>query len=113
MADPLDAIYTGPKALLRPIHEALMAAIAGFGEFEAAPKKTYISLRRKKQFAMLGPATNIRVEIGLNMKGVPATGRLLEMPPGGMCNYKIKLSTLAEADAEVIQWLRIAYGSAG
>ncbi len=112
-SDPLDAIYTGPKALLRPIHDALMLAIREFGEFEQAPKKTYLSLRRKKQFAMLGPATNTRFEIGLNMKDVPATERLLAMPPGGMCDYKVKLATVAEADAEVIAWLRIAYDSAG
>jgi hypothetical protein len=35
----LDEIYAGPKAALRPIHEALMRAIDGFGEFEVAPKK--------------------------------------------------------------------------
>ena len=52
-----DEIYSGPKAALRPIHDRVMAAIAGFGPFEIAPKKGYLSLRRKKQFAMVGPAT--------------------------------------------------------
>lgn len=109
----LDAIYTGPKAALRPIHDKLMAAIGQFGEFEIAPKKGYLSLRRKKQFAMLGPATNTRFELGLNMKGVPATERLLEQAPGGMCNYKVRLQDAAEVDAEVIAWARQAYDSAG
>ncbi len=36
---------------------------------------------------MIGPATNTRVEIGLNMKGVAATARLIEMPSGGMDIY--------------------------
>ncbi|WP_223469052.1 DUF5655 domain-containing protein [Massilia soli] len=109
----LDAIYAGPKAALRPIHDKLMAAMAQFGEFEIAPKKGYLSLRRKKQFAMLGPATNTRVELGLNMKGVAASGRLLEQAPGGMCNYKVRIADAAEVDDELLAWARQAYDSAG
>ncbi|MGZ8302886.1 MAG: DUF5655 domain-containing protein [Telluria sp.] len=109
----LDAIYTGPKAALRPIHDKLMAAINQFGEFEIAPKKGYVSLRRKKQFAMLGPATNTRFELGLNMKGAPGTERLLEQPAGGMCSHKVKLGDAGEVDGDVIGWIRQAYDSAG
>ncbi len=109
----LAEIYAGPKADLRPIHDKLMAAIEAFGPFEIAPKKTYISLRRKKQFAMIGPATKTRVEVGLNMKGVPATERLKELPAGGMCQYKVNLTDPAEADPELVAWIRKAYDSAG
>ena len=111
--DVLSAIYHGPKAALRPIHDALMAAIDGFGPFEIAPKKGYLSLRRKKQFAMIGPATQTRVEVGLNMKGVPAAARLKELPPGQMCQYKVSLTDPGEVDAEVLGWIRRAYESTG
>lgn len=111
--DVLDEIYAGPKAALRPIHEAVMTALAEFGAFEVAPKKGYVSLRRKKQFAMLGPATKTRVELGLNMKGVEGTERLQALPPGGMCQYRVNLTEASEVDAEVIGWLRQAYESAG
>ena len=111
--DVLDSIYTGPKAALRPIHDKLMKAIAKLGEFETAPKKAYVSLRRKKQFAMIGPATNARVEVGINMKGVPGTDRLLEQPAGGMCQYKVKLTSESEVDAELLGWLKQAYAAAG
>jgi len=111
--DVLDPIYTGAKAGLRPIHEKLMAAISKFGPCEIAPKKTYISLRRKKQFATIGPATNTRVEVGLNMKGVPGTSRLIALPPGGMCQYKINVMQAGEVDGELLAWIRQAYESAG
>jgi len=72
----LDGLYTGPKAGLRPIHDKVLAAMKGFGAFEEAPKRTYVSYRRAKQFAMVGPATNTRVEVGLNMKGVADRARV-------------------------------------
>ena len=109
----LDEIYAGPKAALRPIHESFMRAIGEFGAFELAPKKGYVSLRRKKQFAMIGPTTNSRVEVGLNMKGVEGGERLLAQPPGGMCQYKVKLTRPDEVDAELIAWVRQAFDSAG
>ena len=109
----IDEIYSDAKAHFRPIHDKLMAAITKFGEFEIAPKKAYISLRRKKQFAMIGPATQTRVEVGLNMKGVKATARLLALPPGGMCQYKVNLADAKEVDKELIGWIKQAYESAG
>ncbi len=111
--DIVAALYTGPKAALRPIHDALMARISAFGEFETSPKKTYVSLRRKKQFAMLGPATNTRVELGLNIKSLSPHDRLVEQAAGGMCNYKVKLTDVSEVNAELIKWVRTAFDAAG
>ena len=111
--DKLDEIYSGPKAPLRPIHDRVMAAIVKFGSFEISPKKNYLSLRRKKQFAMLGPGTKGRVEVGLNMKRAPAAARLAEQPAGGMCQYKVFVSDVKEVDKELIGWLKQAYDGAG
>jgi hypothetical protein len=108
-----DEIYAGPKAALRPIHDRVMAAVQGFGAFEIAPKKGYLSLRRKKQFAMVGPATKTQVEIGLNAKNLPASERLIPLPPGGMCPYKVRVASPEEVDATLIAWLRTAYDAAG
>jgi hypothetical protein len=109
----VDAIYTGARAGLRPIHDRLMAAITGFGPFEIAPKKGYISLRRQRQFAMIGPATNSRVEVGLNGRGMEGTARLETQPPGSMCHFKVKLTDAAQVDDELIAWIRQAYDTAG
>ena len=109
----LDEIYSGAKAGFRPIHEALMKHIDRFGEFEVAPKKGYVSLRRKKQFAMIGPKTNTRFEVGINAKDLKKNPRLLEQPKGSMCNYIVNLSDVNEVDAELIAWLKSAYEGAG
>ena len=90
-----------------------MEAIEKFGEFEIAPKKGYVSLRRKKQFAMIGPATNTRVEVGINIKSLEAHDRLIEMPAGSMCNFKVKVSDANEVDGELIAWIKQAFDSAG
>jgi len=111
--DPLDAIYSGAKAHLRPLHETVMQAVAAIGPCELAPKKTYISLRRKKQFAMLGPATKDLVELGLNAKSLPPHPRLKAMPPGGMCQYTVRLGGADEVDDTLAEWLRAAYDGAG
>jgi hypothetical protein len=109
----VDEIYVGPKASLRPVHDQVMAAIGGFGEFEIAPKKTYLSLRRKKQFAMVGPATKTQVEIGLNAKDLPCGDRLMALKPGGMCQYKVRIASADEVDDELVGWIQAAYDAAG
>jgi hypothetical protein len=111
--DVVAEMYSAAKGGLRPIHDKLMAAIAELGPFEIAPKKAYVSLRRKKQFATVGPATKTRVDVGLNMKGVPATGRLIELPPGGMCQYRVSLTEPNEVDEELMAWVGQAYEGAG
>lgn len=108
----VDAIYSGGKAPLRPIHDKLMAAINQFGEFEIAPKKGYVSLRRSKQFAMITPATKSRVEVSLNAKELEATDRLLAMPKGSMCHFKVNLSDPEQVDDELIGWIRSAFDAA-
>jgi hypothetical protein len=109
----LDEIYSGAKAGFRPIHEKLMKEIQTFGELEVAPKKGYVSLRRKKQFAMIGPKTNTRFEVGINARDFKKDPRLIEQPKGSMCNYIVNLTDARDVDAELIAWLRSAYESAG
>lgn len=109
----LDEIYSGAKAGFRPIHEKLIKEINKFGEFEIAPKKGYVSLRRKKQFAMIGPKTNTRFEVGINIKGLKKNVRLNEQPAGSMCNYTVNLTEAKEVDLELIAWIKSAYEGAG
>ncbi len=109
----LDEIYSGAKAGQRLIHEALMKHITTFGEYETVPKKGYVSLRRKKQFAMIGPKTNTRFEVGINAKDFKKNPRLLEQPKGSMCNYIVNVTDAKEVDSELVAWIKSAYESAG
>jgi transcription elongation GreA/GreB family factor len=107
------AIYSGTRTALRPLHDALMKKIHALGPFEVAPKKTYLSLRRKKQFAMVGPATQDQIEVGLNAKNLPPHARLKPLAPGGMCPYAVRIAQPADIDAALVGWLRAAFEAAG
>lgn len=111
--NPLDDIYSGAKAHQRPIYDTLMKHINGFGEFETAPKKGYVSLRRKKQFAMLGPKTNDRFELGINLKDDVEHPLLKPVKPGEMCQYIISLHSADEVDDGIVEITRRAFDAAG
>jgi predicted transport protein len=105
--------YKG-KEHLKSFYDKLISEIQQFdGEFEIAPKKAYVSLRRKKQFIVLNPASKTRFEIGFNLKGTEATGKLQAEKPDGICSHKISLSEITEIDSEVIDWIRKAFDNAG
>lgn len=96
------------------MYEAVLAATAQFGtDVEVAPKKTYVSLRRKKQFAIGQATTKDRVDLGLNLKGIESSERLEEDNVfSGMCIYRVRLSRPEEVDDQVRLWLRQAYEQA-
>jgi Domain of unknown function (DUF4287)/Domain of unknown function (DUF5655) len=109
--EAVDAIYAGPRATLRPFHDRVIQLAQGFGpDVETAPKRAYVSLRRSKQFGTVGPGPAGQLEIGLNLPGAQPTARL--QAAGGMCTHRVRLASTDELDAEVVGWLRDAYGRA-
>ncbi len=111
--DPLSQIYSGKKGHLRSIHDQLIQAISSWGAFEIAPKKAYVALRRKKQFAMLGPKNASTAELGINLKDDVASDRIVPQKPGGMCQYCVALTDSKDLDQEVLSALRKAFDAAG
>jgi hypothetical protein len=109
--DLIEAQYSGAKAALRPIYDKLMAEVQKFGpDLEIAPKKGYVSLRRKKQFGIIQPSTATRLDVGINCKTVPATTRL--EPSGSfnaMVSHRVRVESAKEVDQELIGWLKNAY----
>jgi len=106
--------YKG-KEHFKPLYETLMTEIMKFGnDIEVAPKNAYVSLRRKKQFALLQPATKTRFEIGLIIKGQDAKGVLEVIPAANaMCSHKINIESERDITSEVLNWIKVAYDKAG
>ncbi|MEO5789107.1 DUF4287 domain-containing protein [Gelidibacter sp.] len=110
--DLITAQYQG-KENLKPIYDKLISEIVSFGnDIEIAPKNAYVSLRRNKQFATIGPATKTRFEIGINLKGQEPSDRLEAEKPNAMCSHKIKIANINDIDSEVINWIKNAYENA-
>ncbi len=106
------AQYAGAKSALRPVHDEVVRLARGLGrDVEVSVKKTGVSLRRARQFALVEAPSSKRVQLGLNLKGVAPTDRLKVM--GGMCTHKVDLTGVVEIDDELTGWLRAAYDAAG
>jgi Domain of unknown function (DUF5655)/Domain of unknown function (DUF4287) len=112
--DLVGAQYSGVKAGLRPIYDALVRMIQKFGgDIEFAPKKAYVSVRRGKQFAIIQPSTATRVDVGINLKGAPPTGRLEASGSfNAMVTHRVRVEQPAEVSAELQAWLKQAYEAA-
>ena len=109
------AAFDGAKAHWRPLYDRLVALVHGFGgDVELAPKKGYVSLRRKKQFALLMPSTKDRFDIGLALKGEEPEGKLeLAGSWNAMVSHRIRIAAGESAGADVTDRLRAAYDCAG
>lgn len=105
--------YKGKENLL-PMYENLLAVVKEFGsDVTITPKKTSVSIIRKKQFALIKPATKTRIDLGLKLKEKPTTDRLENSGPfGTMCTHRVKLTDTNQIDNELKDWLREAYNKA-
>jgi hypothetical protein len=112
--DLISAQYSGPKYILQPIYDSLIKEISKFGkDVELAPKKAYVSIRRKKQFAIIQPSTKTRVDVGINLKGTKPAGRLEASGSfNTMVSHRVKLENKSGINKELIGWLKTAYEAA-
>jgi len=113
--DLVAAQYAGPKADLKPIYDMVIKAVTALGkDVEIAPKKSYVSLRRKKQFALVQPSTRTRVDLGINLKGKDPQGKFEASGSfNAMVSHRVRLEDVKDFDKDVIQWLKEAYAAAG
>ena len=98
---------------LVPAIHALAAKQDVDARLKAGHDKGENGARAMKFFQFWRSLAAFRVRCALNLKGVDGSGRLVAMPPGGMCTHVVRLTSLADADAELIGWIRTAYDAAG
>ncbi|WP_297794308.1 DUF4287 domain-containing protein [uncultured Eudoraea sp.] len=109
-ADLVHNQYKGKENLI-PIYNKLLALVESLGkDVTITPKKTSVSVIRKRQFALIKPSTKTRIDLGLKIKDKPTTDRLKNSGPfGTMCTHRVQLTEVAQVDNELKGWLQEAY----
>jgi hypothetical protein len=111
----IDKHFAGAKSTWQLAYDEIMAAVMRFGsDVSVEPTDSYISvLRGKSKFAVVA-TTATRLDVGLKLKGEPATERLaLAGSWNGMVTHRVQLPVGAELDDQLVAWLREAYDRAG
>ena len=109
----VEAMFSGGKAKLRPIYNALLKLGLKTGkEAKACPCKTIVPLYRNHVFAQIKPTTQTRIDMGFALGDLKPTGRLIDT--GGFAKkdritHRIPISSIEEIDDEVKHWLKVAY----
>lgn len=113
-ADDLVANQYNGKESLKPIFDKLHDAIIKLGaDVEVAPKKSAVSMRVKRQFALIQPSTKKRIDLGLKLNDTPFTSRLETSGPfGTMCTHRVQITEIDQVDDELISWIKKAYAEA-
>ena len=109
----VDKMYSGGKARLRPLYDALLKLGLKTGkEAKACPCSTIVPLYRNHVFAQIKPTTQTRIDLGFALGDLKPTGRLLDT--GGFAKkdritHRIPITSMEDIDDEVKHWLKVAY----
>jgi hypothetical protein len=113
-ADPaedelIDAQYAD-RPRLRPVLDAVLAALPALGQVTVQARKTMVSLvGPRRTFAVVQATTKNRVDLGLRLDNHKPGGRLLAARDIGAANLRIPLTGPGDFDKEALGWLRRAY----
>ena len=113
--EAIDKFFAGKKSVWQLTYDELMAAVMHFGGHDVSvrPTDSYLGLvRAGKKFAVIATTAD-RMDVGLKVKGEPATERLqLAGSWNSQVTHRVKLFDGAELDDELIGWLHEAYDRA-
>jgi hypothetical protein len=109
-ADQLIERQYADRMHLRPIFDALVSAANGLENVAIQTRKTYVSLVTPvRTFARIVPATKQRIDLGLRLDGKKPGGRLAASTIHETMKLQISLTSVAEVDEEVLEWLGKAH----
>lgn len=108
----VEAMFSGKKAALRPIYDALYDLARSYPGAKLSPGKTIVPIYRHHVVAQIKPTTNTRIDLGFALHDTPATGRLIDT--GGLAKkdritHRIEITSVDDIDDEVRGWLRKAW----
>jgi len=109
----VEQMYSGTRAGLRPIYDALLKVGLKVGkDVKACPCQTIVPLYRNHVFAQIKPTTTKRVDIGFALGEMKPQGRLIDT--GGFAKkdritHRIEITSPKDVDDEVKHWLKVAY----
>lgn len=108
--DLVEQQYQGKEALI-PMYKKLLEFVNTLGlDVTITPKKSSVSIIRKRQFLLIKPATKTRIDLGFKLKDKATNQRLENSGPfGSMCSHRVKLSEISEIDEELKNWISEAY----
>jgi hypothetical protein len=110
----VDGQYTGAKAALRPIYDAVSVLALSLGDdVTVEGRSTYVPFVRARQFAAVAAAARDRVDLGLRFTSPPSGERLVAASAPGQATHKVGLHSAGEVDDEVAGWLAAAYAQNG
>jgi hypothetical protein len=112
----VDKQYSGAKAEMRPVYDALATAARRLGgDVEVMPRSSQVTFSRKKSFAVVRAATRDRIDLLLKLPGTAATARLAANRGAGASDpsHVVSLRAPKDVDRELVGWLRAAYERAG
>jgi hypothetical protein len=111
--DYVEKMFSGKKAALRPVYDALLELGLGIAQdVKACPCQTIVPLYRNHVFAQIKPTTNTRIDFGLALGNMKTPKRLIDT--GGFAKKdritrRFEITSLDDIDAEVKRWLKTAY----
>jgi hypothetical protein len=109
-ADDLIAGQYRDRPRLRPILDAVLAALPALGPVTVQARGTIVSLvTPRRTFAVVKATAKSRVDLGLRLDHTQPGGRLLPARDIGAATVRIPLTAPDEIDDEVLGWLRRAY----